>query len=66
MVKTCAICERKYSGPDFNAWPIKEGFCCRDCDEIVSDAIGVLLSKLASDERNRNERRTPKRHQWRA
>ena len=32
MEKKCCICERKLNGYENNAYPIKEGMCCDNCN----------------------------------
>lgn len=32
MEKKCCICERKLNSYGYNAYPIKEGMCCNNCN----------------------------------
>jgi hypothetical protein len=45
--KICSICGKPYEGFGNNARPIKEGFCCDDCnrDVVVPRRIELVLKE---------------------
>ena len=44
-VKTCSICQCKYTGWGNNAQPFNDGRCCDDCNQIVIFARMRLMQQ---------------------
>jgi hypothetical protein len=55
MKKKCVICKLDYVGFGNNAWPIKEGQCCEECNRIA--VVPARITQL-SDRAKKMSKRT--------
>lgn len=46
MEKKCCICERKLNGYGNNAYPIKEGMCCDNCNIKFVVPARMFLNRI--------------------
>ena len=43
----CSICHGVYEGWSNNAWPVTDGVCCKDCNDLY--VIPARIERLAKE-----------------
>jgi hypothetical protein len=47
-IHVCSICGDEYQGFGHNAWPVNDGRCCNDCNNLI---IARRISDMRRQER---------------
>lgn len=55
-LKVCSICQNEYYGWSNNAWPVNEGRCCKECDDLI--VIPARIRMMMRSEKGKRTTRT--------